>query len=369
MFCKNMSIDTTNDKFLKVAQNVGWQVGSGGVPDASAKTIPLVNTTNIPNDTAVIVTIDRVDANGTPTPSKMERIVGRVSGNNLVDCIRGVAGTAQAHAAGAVVEVVIDAVLWNKIVSGILAEHNPDGSHAPKTVASAMFVEDTGADDAYVGTITGLTAYITGMTVKLKVATANTGACTLNLNSLGAKSIKKIGASGLVDLDDNDIKAGQVVELVYDGTVWQADIPPRKNQIVESEYSTQVIAASGTTTMIDTGLSASITPKSTSSKIMIFVSQNLGLKELQTSQHGGMKLELLRNSTQIKYLDEALQTYINTTNDHRMSANVALIAIDTPNTTSSITYKTRFALREGGPDQIGYAQISNSSSTMILVEM
>ncbi len=124
-----MAIDTSKDKFLKVAQNTGWQIGSGGVPDPATTTIPLVNATNIPTDTAVIVTIDRVDANGTPTPSKMERVVGRISGNNLVDCIRGVAGTAQTHAAGAVAEVVIDAILWNKLIEGILKEHNSDGTH------------------------------------------------------------------------------------------------------------------------------------------------------------------------------------------------------------------------------------------------
>ena len=167
-----MGIDTTNDKFLKVAQNVGWQVGSGGVPDASATTIPLVNTTNIPNDTAVIVTIDRVDANGTPTPSKMERIVGRVSGNNLVDCIRGVAGTAQAHSAGAVVEIVIDAVLWNKIVSGILKEHNADGSHPMKDWFQLTTVIPTRAsadDPTYVLTFAGVdltSAVSPGMRIK-----------------------------------------------------------------------------------------------------------------------------------------------------------------------------------------------------------
>lgn len=66
-----------------------------------------------------------------------------------------------------------------------------------------------------------LSAYVTGMSVFLKPDTGNTGAATLNINSLGAKTIKKISGGSLVDLDDGDIEAGQIVHLVYDGTYFQ----------------------------------------------------------------------------------------------------------------------------------------------------
>lgn len=118
------------DKFKKVAPNTGWQVGGGGVADSEVTTIPLNVSTGLPSSTAVLVTIDRVDASGNKTPSKMERIVGVVNDNNIVNCIRGVEGTAQSHAAGAVVEIVIASKLWNDMVDGILAEHNQDGSHS-----------------------------------------------------------------------------------------------------------------------------------------------------------------------------------------------------------------------------------------------
>lgn len=73
--------------------------------------------------------IDRVDANGTATASLEESITGVVSGNNLVSCVRGVEGTAQAHNAGAVVEVLITAKNWNDFVDGFLADHETDGTH------------------------------------------------------------------------------------------------------------------------------------------------------------------------------------------------------------------------------------------------
>jgi hypothetical protein len=51
-----------------------------------------------------------------------------------------------------------------------------------------------------------------------KADVANTGPATLNVNALGAKTIKKAVGGVTTDLADNDIRAGQVVQVVYDGT-------------------------------------------------------------------------------------------------------------------------------------------------------
>lgn len=63
-------------------------------------------------------------------------------------------------------------------------------------------------------------AYATGMRVFLKAGGTNTGAATLNLNSLGAKDIKK-GAAGSTALGAGDITSGGIYEFVYDGTNMQ----------------------------------------------------------------------------------------------------------------------------------------------------
>jgi hypothetical protein len=78
------------------------------------------------------------------------------------------------------------------------------------------YAADAGSNDTYVITITPApTAYTTGMVIAFKVATANTGACTINVNSLGAKSLKVYGG---YDPQDNYLKAGAFVIAVYDGT-------------------------------------------------------------------------------------------------------------------------------------------------------
>lgn len=46
-------------------------------------------------------------------------------------------------------------------------------------------------NDTYVVTMTpALTAYTTGMRISFKADVANTGACSINVNALGAKDIK-----------------------------------------------------------------------------------------------------------------------------------------------------------------------------------
>jgi hypothetical protein len=85
-----------------------------------------------------------------------------------------------------------------------------------------VFGSDAGSTDAYVVTLSPAPiAYVTGQHYRFKANTANTGACTVNFNSLGAKTIKKAAGGITTDLDTNDIRAGQWVDLVFDGTNMQ----------------------------------------------------------------------------------------------------------------------------------------------------
>lgn len=86
-----------------------------------------------------------------------------------------------------------------------------------------IYASDGGSSDSYAITLNPApSAYVTGMVVNFKANTVNTGSCTINVNSLGAKTIKK---NYDVDLSDGDIKAGQLVNLIYDGTNFQMISP------------------------------------------------------------------------------------------------------------------------------------------------
>jgi hypothetical protein len=63
-----------------------------------------------------------------------------------------------------------------------------------------------------------MAAYVTGQRFTFVSAGANTGAVTVNINSIGAKNLTKNGTAALVS---GDIPSGAVVEITYDGTEFQ----------------------------------------------------------------------------------------------------------------------------------------------------
>jgi hypothetical protein len=110
-------------------------------------------------------------------------------------------------------------VLTTPIGTGTLLA---SGASKAETIQSAEFAADAGASDAYAIALTpAVTAYTTGVKYRFKANTANTGAATLNINSVGAQAIKKVAGGVTTDLDTNDIRAGQWVEVVWDGTNFQ----------------------------------------------------------------------------------------------------------------------------------------------------
>ncbi len=87
---------------------------------------------------------------------------------------------------------------------------------------AAFFAQDAGSTDAYAITLSpAITAYVTGVHYRFKANTANTGAATLAINGLTATTIVKVAGGITTTLANNDILAGQWVEVVYDGTNMQ----------------------------------------------------------------------------------------------------------------------------------------------------
>ena len=72
--------------------------------------------------------------------------------------------------------------------------------------------------DTYAATVSGVTAYTIGLEVKILFTNANTGPATLNINSLGVKTLRKNGSSALAAAD---LAAGATYRLTYDGTYFQ----------------------------------------------------------------------------------------------------------------------------------------------------
>lgn len=81
------------------------------------------------------------------------------------------------------------------------------------------FATTTGSSNAYAVTVDAqIVAYSGGLTVVCLASFSNTGAATINVNSIGAASIKK---HGNVDLQTGDIRSGSLMILTHDGTNFQ----------------------------------------------------------------------------------------------------------------------------------------------------
>ena len=182
---------------------------SSSITDSDV-TIPLSSASGLPTDTAITLTIDRVDANGVSTPAKVERITGVISGNNLTVALRAQDDTsAAAHDSGAVVEDIWDADTWNDSVDGVLAEHNQDGTHADVGLANSIdFTTGHNSDGTHKSLLTAVTSYTPA------------GAATASLDLTDGNIHKITMPAGNITIACTGEVTGQcfIIELTQDGT-------------------------------------------------------------------------------------------------------------------------------------------------------
>lgn len=134
--------------------------------------------------------------------------------------------------------------------------------------------------------------------------------------------------------------------------------------------STSTSASSTSSTYADTNLSATITPSSTSSQILIFVAQSTmaSTTGAQSIAIGG--LQILRDSTVLTTtsrgwgygLGAALQI-------DSMRTYTSMSHLDSPSTTSPITYKTQFNRLAGSDGTVIVQQAGASTSYIVLMEV
>jgi hypothetical protein len=143
---------------------------------------------------------------------------------------------------------------------------------------------------------------------------------------------------------------------IWNGTAWKTlSYSDATNgailQIVQATTTTQVSTTSST--LVDTGISVSITPVSSSNKVLLFVSHAIYLGTAGSV----CTIALLRGSTQI---GKALVNDDTGANQHQTSV---ITYLDSPATTSATTYKTQFAT------SANTAYLSNASTTSTLLAM
>lgn len=106
----------------------------------------------------------------------------------------------------------------NDIRAGAIYRLTYDGTQfqlSSPSITVEQYAVATGTDTYVISVTNPPAAYAAGQRYIVKFTNANTGAATLNVNSVGAVAIVTSGSTALVA---GDIAAGMVAELIYDGT-------------------------------------------------------------------------------------------------------------------------------------------------------
>ena len=187
--------------------------------------------------------------------------------------------------------------------------------------------------------------------------------------------------SGSITLQEPAVAGSTVLTLpAVTGNVLTDTSPKAGNviQVVNVRYTTYVETSS--TTYADTGLSASITPSSTSNKILVLISQSISPVGGASVGYGfqtNAGVQLLRGATVLTTpaSDSGGKYTVGYSTGAAPSSGylvlwtmVSVNYLDSPSTTSSVTYKTQFAKGTSGMGTV-YANDYGGGSTITLMEI
>jgi hypothetical protein len=158
--------------------------------------------------------------------------------------------------------------------------------------------------------------------------------------------------------------AGQVLTVNSGATAPEWKTPSgggKVLQVVNATYN--VSTGTSSNTYSDTGLTATITPTATTSKILVIAHQT-GVYKTSVDAGQATDLRLMRGATSIIQFDGYLGYTLSNTVTHVASG---VTYLDSPATTSATTYKTQFR-SVTGTGQV-FVNADNATSTITLMEI
>jgi hypothetical protein len=174
------------------------------------------------------------------------------------------------------------------------------------------------------------------------------------------------GSNTLV-LPDGNGTSGQYLQTDGSGGLsWAGVSSPAILQVVQATANTST--SSTGTSWVDTGLSGSITPTATNSKILVSFNQNLQHSRNSTNSACGFKI--LRDSTTIVDGNSTSLYVNNTASDQFFKWRLSHQYLDSPTYTvgDTLTYKTQMAHADTNGTVLAN-QTNTPLSTIILMEV
>tara|TARA_R100001463_G_scaffold108969_1_gene163546 strand:+ start:136 stop:627 length:492 start_codon:yes stop_codon:yes gene_type:complete len=142
-------------------------------------------------------------------------------------------------------------------------------------------------------------------------------------------------------------------------------IPGHSAQVLQQVYSTYVTFTSNSYT--NTGMTLSITPKSTSSKILILA--NIQCSNGTNANANETAFQIVRGSTSIRIFERPIFAYNQGSDNIAIDANISLNFLDSPSTTSATTYKIQTKTSAGTLRVNDHSVTGNGCSTLTLMEI
>ncbi len=158
--------------------------------------------------------------------------------------------------------------------------------------------------------------------------------------------------------------SGQYLQTNGSGTLsWQTVATGKILQVVEDTQSTAVTRTNDNS-RFDSGLTASITPSSTSNKVLIIVTQSLYTLNGQNTTTG--RCHLMRGSTDL--ISFVQRAYAGSSTAFAFGSHITGYYMDSPATTSQVTYKTQINV-DSNSNSTASAQGNQETSTIVLMEV
>jgi hypothetical protein len=178
-------------------------------------------------------------------------------------------------------------------------------------------------------------------------------------------AVSTIDSSGLTSpLTATNLGTPSAINLSNATSLAKAALPTGSVlQVVNATYTTQTTNNTGS--FVSSGLSASITPSSSSNKILIFAS---GGDVSTTSNSTGVAHALYRGtSTQLNQYSNQGPVYIGTGGNFYIGTGPSTSYLDSPSTTSSVTYYVYFKPQSAGATAT--VQRDGTYSSLTLMEI
>ena len=197
------------------------------------------------------------------------------------------------------------------------------------------------------------------MANSISSVTTGTGGIVLESVDTSGNTNIKSGTTTIVAVTSTG--AAVTGTLSASGGIAKASLPTGSVlQVVNATYSTQV--STTTTTYVDTGLTATITPTSATSKILVIVDH---ADVFKNTGNTGCGQQLLRGASILAIISKYAAD--NNSTVYGMVGGCGINYLDSPATTSATTYKTQI----NSTQNVANAGINfqNSTSTITLMEI